>query len=648
MEKALFYGLSDVTLCDDFFLHYKNKIALEVIFDQWDILCNKKENAQGHSVVNFEICAGIKSGEFQGMVFQDSDFYKWLEAAGNILAKNKNAGADILAKDKREKLLGLVEYSIMLLEKSQQKDGYINTYFLLKQPNRKFTNLTDAHELYCAGHFFEAVVSVYSAIKSEKLLLIANRFATLLVNTFGEDIGQIRASDGHEEIELALIKLYELTKNEKYFQLACFFLNTRGTQPNFFVSEIEGNKGANIWSNWYQNDIRVDSGKLVYLQAHKPIAEQSEAVGHAVRVTYLMTAMAAAVQEKSDKLMKAVQNIWKNIVSTQMYITGGVGQTNIGEAFTKSYDLPNTTAYSETCAAIGMAMTAKRMLENEQNSCYAQILEREMFNGIISGISYDCKKYFYVNPLEVNPIRENMVGLEYVKQNRQEWHGCACCPPNLSRFLTSVETYIFSKLGRTLFVNQLISSTLNSGGDNVEICTVRGEKYSSTITIKQATNFDTIAIYVPQFVQNQLIAINHKVSPKIIDGFTYIKVKTNDKIVITGNVRPKFIRCNEKVTANAGKVAVMFGEFVMCCEQIDNGSNLHNLFIDEASPLEVVSYDPIMIKARGVKYIGGDMNLYFDEVKNPTIPQDIIFSPYYYWNNRSSGEMAVWINKSLF
>lgn len=324
---------------DEFWGRYIKLVQDVVIPYQYEALHDRVPEAEpSHAIANFEIAAGRKSGEFKGWVFQDSDVAKWLEAVGYSLSIRRDPELERQADE-----------VIDLVGEAQQPDGYLDTYFIVKEPGKRWTNLQDCHELYCAGHFIEAAVAYYEATGKDKLLNIVRRLVDHIADVFGPEEGKLKGYDGHQEIELALVKLYRLTGEKKHLELSSFFIDQRGQEPNFLRKEWEERGQVTHWSG------KTDKTDLAYLQAHLPVREQSVAVGHSVRAVYMYTAMADLAAHTGDQsLREACERLWHNMTRKQMYITGGIGSTHHGEAFTFDYDLPNDTVYAETCASIGL------------------------------------------------------------------------------------------------------------------------------------------------------------------------------------------------------------------------------------------------------------------------------------------------------
>lgn len=378
---------------------------------------------------------------FYGFVFQDSDFFKWIEAVGYSLAQHADPELEAIA-----------DGAIDIVCAAQQEDGYLNTYYIINGRDATFSNLRDLHELYCFGHLIEGAVAYYQATGKEKLLRAAQRYADFVADTFGPEEGKCKGYPGHEIAEMALVRLYEVTGEQKYLDLSRFFIDQRGTRPYYFDQEhpeaVQPGREAEL--------------RYAYHQADRPVREQTEAVGHAVRAVYLYSGMADVARHTRDpELYRACERLWDDITERKMYITGGIGSTHLGEAFSFAYDLPNDTAYAETCASIGLVFFARRMLEIRPQAKYADVMERALCNGILSGMALDGKSFFYVNPLEVCPEACKKDERKFhVKPVRQKWFGCACCPPNLARLLSSIASYAYTETANTLFVHLYVGSEI--------------------------------------------------------------------------------------------------------------------------------------------------------------------------------------------
>lgn len=642
-------SLKDFSLNDSFWSHYLDLVRKTVIPYQWDALNDRIPDAEpSYAVRNFRIAAGMEEGEFRGLVFQDSDVAKWLEAVGYSLQTHPDLELEKIADE-----------LIDIIEKAQQPDGYLNTYFILKEPGKRWTNLHECHELYCAGHMMEAAVAYYEATGKRKLLDVMCRFADHIDSVFGNELGKIRGYDGHQEVELALVKLYRVTGNENYLKLSQFFIDERGQEPNFFVEEWEKRNKISHWGKG-----AGPRPHLPYNQAHKPVREQDVAVGHSVRAVYMYTAMADLAAESGDSgLLQACTRLWNNIVSKQMYITGGIGSTHHGEAFTFDYDLPNDTVYAETCASIGLIFFAHRMLQIDVNSIYADVIERALYNIIPASIARDGKSFFYVNPLEVWPEAcEKDPGKHHVKPVRQKWFGCACCPPNIARLLASLGQYIYSVKENTIYTHLYIGGEVEVETSEGNIRMKQDSRYPwegmVKIQIEAAPSKElTVALRIPSWCRQWDVQVNGKgvdFEGKVSNGYIMLERvwKKGDWISLHLSMPVEILQANPKVRANAGKIAIQRGPIVYCIEEADNGSNLSAISIAVNNKMTVKFDEDFQ---GGVVTIQGDAfrseendweNKLYQPVGIKEKPVRFTAIPYYLWGNRSPGEMQVWIRKN--
>ncbi len=640
-------SLKNVQINDKFWSRYIKLVEDVAIPYQWEAINDRVEDAEpSHAIKNFRIAAGLEDGEYYGMVFQDTDIAKWLEAVGYSLQKKPNPDLEQIADE-----------TIDLIGKAQHKDGYLNTYFTVKEPGRRWTNLEECHELYTAGHMIEAAVAYYKGTGKRKFLDIMCRFADYIDSVIGAEHGKMRAYDGHEEIELALIKLYEVTNEERYLKLSKFFIDERGTEPYYFTDEFKKRDGKSHWGG-------TDNMDRKYLQTHLPVRKQTKADGHAVRAMYLYSGMTDVVAKTGDEeLLQACKTLWNNTVSKRMYITGGIGSAAQGEAFTCDYDLPNDSAYSETCAAIGLIMFAHRMLKIESNNKYSDIMEKALFNNLLSGMSLDGKSFFYVNPLEVWPDAcINNPTLKHVKHVRQKWYACACCPPNVVRLLTSLGEYIYSKDDNTIFTHLYIQGEADVELDSCKVKINQKTNYpwngdiKISVSVSEAQEF-VMALRIPGWCRNSSISVNGEsinVSDVVKDGYAYIKRlwQNGDLIEINLDMPIEIMQSNPNVRANAGKVAITRGPVVYCIEEPDNGENLPAISLS-LNPKFKLEFDEnllngvVVIKGEGFRTDESDWDetvLYRPFNCNKKVV-NITAIPYYSWGNRKSGEMLVWIRK---
>ncbi len=428
--------------------------------------------------------------KFYGFVFQDSDFAKWIEAVGYSLINHPDPELERAADE-----------AIDVVCAAQAENGYLDTYYIINGMDRIFTNLRSHHELYCFGHLTEGAISYAQATGKDKLLKAAMRYADFICTKFGPEEGKCKGYPGHEIAEMALARLYELTGEEKYLDLACFFLDMRGRKPYYFDAEEKER------ADYEGRPYKEPGGELRYMyhQAHMPVREQSEAVGHAVRAVYLYSGMADIARLKEDEEMfAACKRLWDSITKEKLYITGGIGGTHIEEAFSFPYDLPNDTAYSETCAAIGLAFFARRMLEIEADSRYGDCMELALYNTVPAGMALDGKSFFYVNPLEVLPEAcKKDPRKRHVTPIRQKWFGCACCPPNIARIVSSLGAYIYTRNEDTLYTHLYVGSelSLSLGGRDIDVKTESSFPWDGdvrfTIHTADGTAHGTFAFRIP-------------------------------------------------------------------------------------------------------------------------------------------------------
>ncbi|MBE5809216.1 MAG: glycoside hydrolase family 127 protein, partial [Clostridiales bacterium] len=378
--------LQNVTIDDRFWTRTRETVRVEGIPYQWKALNDLIEDAEpSYCMRNFRIAAGKQKGEHAGCVFQDSDIAKWLEGAAFTLRWHPDP-----------ELEATMDSAIDEIVDAQQPDGYLDTYYIINGLDKRWTNLKDHHELYCAGHLLEAAVAYYQVTGKRKLLDAMIRYMDYIDTVLGPEEGKLKGYPGHPVLEMALMRLYDITKDPKHLKMAKYFVDQRGQSPLFFKDEDERNHNKFYWDRSYF--------QYQYYQAGKPVREQMDAEGHSVRAMYLYSGMADVARESGDQtLVEACKRLWKSTVQKRMYVTGAIGSSEYGEAFTFDYDLPNDTIYGESCAAIGLVFFARRMLTLEAKGEYADVMERALYNGVISGMQLDGKKFFYVNPLEVLP-----------------------------------------------------------------------------------------------------------------------------------------------------------------------------------------------------------------------------------------------------
>lgn len=643
----------NITISDTFWGYYRDIVRKKMIPYQWDVLndrVNIKIEAErnddtiptekSHAMENFKIAAGLKKGHHYGWVFQDSDVYKWLEAVAYSLAETMDI-----------KLKQVADEVVDIIAQAQAEDGYLSTYFTIEAPHRKFKCLAESHELYCAGHFMEAAVAYHLATGNIKVLDVACKLADCIDRNFGSEAGKIHGYDGHEEIEIGLLKLYRITAEERYLKLSKYFLMKRGTLPEFLMEQRKQEAGEPLI-------VGMERWPLSYYQIHKPVLQQESAEGHAVRLVYLCTAMADLAAETNDaRFYQACQNIWRNIVDKRMYITGGIGSTVHGESFTSDYDLPNDTMYCETCASIGLIFFAQRMLENEANGEYADVMERALYNTVLAGMSLDGTHFFYVNPLEINPKKiKKDPSKGHVKTKRPEWLGCSCCPPNQARLIASIDQYIYTVKEQSVYANLFINSESELHLSDGVLHIIQSSDYPWDGKIAFHLHYEgsgqpIFALRIPGWAKSYVLSRNGKrIAAQVENGYVYFQGDFQDESInLDIDMEPMMWTANPKVTSAQGKVAIQRGPIVYCAEEVDNGEHLSLLSVAKhAKMLNVYEKQKLggihTLEVEGYRDENIDSCLYrpgnwSENLQSITIKM----IPYYAWANRGENEMSVWL-----
>ncbi|PDT26223.1 hypothetical protein CO660_29235 [Rhizobium sp. L9] len=563
-------------------------------------------------------------------MFWDSDLGKSIETIAYSLYRRPNP-----------KLEARADEIIDMYERMQDKDGYLNAWFQRVEPSRRWTNLRDHHELYCAGHLMEAAVAYYQATGKRKLLDIMCRYADYMIKVFGHGEGQIPGYCGHEEIELALVKLARVTGEKKYLDLSKYFIDERGTEPHFFTAEAarDGRSAADFHQKTYE-----------YGQAHLPVREQTKVVGHAVRAMYLYSGMAdIATEYKDDSLTAALETLWDDLTTKQMYITGGIGPAASNEGFTDYYDLPNDTAYAETCASVGLVFWASRMLGRGPNRRYADIMEQALYNGALPGLSTDGKTFFYDNPLE-----------SAGKHHRWKWHHCPCCPPNIARLVTSIGSYMYAVADDEIAVHLYGESTARLKlANGAELALEQRTNYpwdgavAFTVKLAKPARF-ALSLRIPDWAEGATLSVNGAMldlGAHVRDGYARIDREwaDGDKVAVylPLALRPQY--ANPKVRQDAGRVALMRGPLVYCVETTDNGEDLNTIVL----PRDLSAAETVVLKDLN-DAVALDLKVEREETSNwgtslyRKAPAErrvatARFVPYHLWDNRAPGEMLVWV-----
>ncbi len=550
--------------------------------------------------------------------FYDSDVAKWIEAVAYLLTDNREKYAELEA---------FCDKLIAHILRNQREDGYFNSYYLQIEPENIFTN-RDRHELYCMGHYIEAAVAYDAATGKHEFLEAAKKMAECINRIFIVERSAPFATGGHEELKIALMRLYDYTGDEKYLGMAKHFIYARGN------NELDIGKYCDFGNEYYHQD-------------NAPAVDMDEANGHAVRACYYYSAMAHYAKRAGDeKILSACKKIYENITNKKMYITGGIGSTRSGESFATAYTLPNSTAYSESCAAIALMFFCQNMLMNDRDARYSDTIERILYNGFLSSTSINGKAFFYENPLEINLSERNIETCikEHGRQRfpisqRVEVFSCSCCPPNINRVMASISRYACTEENDRIYVEQFMASKLEDQG--LEIIT--DFPHSGNITLKgEGYKYNKLAIRVPYWCDDY----SFSVSASFENGYAVFDVNDNFEINISYPMSTKFVWANTKVFSDIGKVALTYGPIVYCLEGIDNGGTLTDLFVDTESEITFKKSDfqplPELV-CNGVRVVSS--NSLYSKVRPTEEAVKLTFIPYYTFANRDEQNMQVWVNE---
>jgi len=561
-------------------------------------------------------------------IFWDSDVAKWVEAASYSLATHPD-----------QALAGMLQEVVDLIVAAQQPDGYLNVHFTVVEPEKRWSNLRGWHELYSAGHLIEAAVAHHQATGSRALLDCLCRYADYIGTVFGTRPGQKRGYCGHEEIELALVRLYRATGERRYLDLATYFVNERGQKPCYFAQEAQarGEQPGDDFST---------------LQAHLPVREQTEVVGHAVRAMYLYSAMADLAGETRDEsLLAACRRLWDNLTLRRMYVTGGIGSWRRNEGFTSDYDLPNETAYAETCAAIGLVFWAHRMLQLECDGRYADVMERALYNGVVSGVSLDGTRFFYENPLA-----------SLGDHHRQDWFRCACCPPNLARLLASLGQYVYMVSEDSLAVHLYVQGEAQGEVAGVPVAIRQETDYpwqgQADLTLEPASPVDfTLRLRMPAWCDDWKLWVNGRQTEVPVEaGYSVISRtwQPGDRVKVLMGMPAARIVAHPAVAPDRGLIALQRGPLVYCLEDVDHEVPVQAIALprqawltptwqpDLLGGVMVLETEEALAPAPGA----WDRALYQSAKAVPMQPARLRAVPYCTWDNREPGGMVVWLREA--
>ena len=559
-------------------------------------------------------------------IFWDSDIAKWIESAAYLLHDQRDP-----------KIEALVDECVDKIEAHQRADGYFNIHFDTVEPENRFTRYTD-HELYDLGHLLEAAIAYKEATGKDKLLKLLIKYVDLVDRVFRVERKAAFDTPGHEEIELALFKLYQETGEERFLTLMRYFIDMRG--------------------NSSRDKTYAGLGQNSYSQAHLPVRAQLTAEGHSVRACYLYSGMADLAWQDDDlDLKRACEALFDNIATRRMYITGGVGSSHIGEAFTYDYDLMNRTAYAETCAALALALFARRMSRLDPKGKYADVAELALYNGMLAGISLDGESFFYENPLEAHPklFRQNLRYREFRDHlpeiQRKRVFDCSCCPPNLLRVFGSIGDFAFTESADTLYVHHYMSLEAETGFGRVTMQTEYPYEGDVKLELGKAGRY-TVAVRIPGWAKGYALkAAGEGVTAKPVGGYVYIEREwaAGDVIELALEMAVRRVQAHPAVHEDCGRVAIMRGPLVYCAEEQDNGENLKDILLPGASAFregwnEALDVPTLKADALRRKW-PEDAPLYIQDWDEQREAVELTLIPYYAWANRGEGEMLVWIGK---
>lgn len=617
MKTVDFIPFQSVTLTDGF---WKSRSDLNKTVSLSNVRKRFEESGR-FDALRFNYLKNGKKPHF----FYDSDVAKWMEAVAYLLEQDPDSVREHEA---------LCEELIDCMERAQREDGYLNSEHQQIDPHLIFQN-RDRHELYCAGHLIEAAIAYHKATGRDRFIKMMERYCDLIERVFLVEDSAEFVTPGHEEIELALIKLYKHTKNEKYLNMARFFLEKRGNNDK---------------------DKPIYEDNLFGSQDDVDIRHLESANGHCVRALYLYSGIADLAAETDDSLLfENLEKVFADITNGKMYITGGVGSTPTTESFTVPYDLPNRTAYTESCCAVAMMMFASRMRRLSKQAKYGHLSERVLYNAMLSSTSLDGKSFFYENPLEI-ALEE--YGREVAVPQRRRAHlpitqrlevfGCSCCPPNINRFFAHLGDYICVNEGDALCIEQYISAKMDTPHGHITI-TEEYAKEGKAKIVGHSYTAKTISLRVPEWCKNLTVLLNGKtVTPEIREGYAYFAVGENFSIELDFHISLFFVCANPMVRDNVGRMALLRGPVVYCMEGVDNGKRLSRIEILPdalANATEALDFHGLYSVTLDAYRLKDTQALYFDAAESAIEKLQIKCIPYFAFANRGESDMQVWIRR---
>lgn len=562
-------------------------------------------------------------------MFWDSDFGKSIEAAAYALYRQPDPNLE-----------ARVDAIVEAYARLQAPDGYLNSWYLRMEPEKRWTNLRDCHELYNAGHLIEGAVAYYHATGKRRFMDILARYADHIASVFGPGEGQKRGYCGHPEVELALVRLARATGERRYLDLARFFIDERGQSPHYFDIEMRarGETMADYHFATYE-----------YNQSHLPVRDQRAVVGHAVRAAYLYSGMADIATEYGDtSLLPALESLWAHLTKRNLYVTGGFGPSADNEGLTFDYDLPNDTAYQETCASVALVFWANRMLGLGAVGRYGDIMEQALYNGALVGLSQDGTRFFYDNPLESRG-----------QHHRWIWHRCPCCPPNIARLVASVGSYIYGVADDTVAVHLYCESEATVAVSGTKLSLHQATRYPDDgkieITLDPATPAEfTLALRIPGWARRAALRLNGvpvDLASHVVDGYARLTRRwtKGDRVTLEIDMPVETVHAAPEVGADQGRVALMRGPLVYCLEEVDNGPALNSLVLKGRGNFVCEAVDGlagvVAVAGEAIRETSPEPEVLYSREAPARTSTRIKAVPYYAWDNRAGGEMLVWIRQ---
>jgi len=639
--KAL--KIRNALITGGFWAERQRMAAHKTIWEQLEILkghrngCSTEINS--HAIENFRIAAGLSDRPYLGTVCNDSEVGKWIEAAAYSL---KHFPDEELEKE--------VDKLVDLIVKAQMPDGYLNTYFQVLYPRQRFMHFGFNCELYNMGHLMEAAVAYYEVTGKIKFLDSMCALANLLCKEMGPGEKQLHVYDGHAEIELGLLALYKATGTEKYLDLAEYFVKERGKQPSFLLTEPPLHEtDPSILDKWFGLD---------HHQAHKPVENQRRADGHAVKATYLFSAVEELNllgRDQEGKLMLASDQVWTNMTRHRMYITGAIGSQGYGERFTVDDDLPSDHAYAETCASVGIAMWGNRMLRRRHDSQISDTIETALYNGILVGWSLDGARYNYTNILHCkNEVMRYRKDQQYLSLYRKLWYECACCPSNLLRVVCNIEKYLVSASADTLYLDSYapLEVEFDHEGKTGKLSISTCYPYEGRVAIKYVSEDPScfhLALRLPAWCDSCCVFVNQQsVKYELNHGYMILDRvwRPDDEVMLDMQMQIEYYESAPQMWDIAGKAAIKRGPLVYCVESIDNGGSLCGLSLAVTGNTVMRWGDHELagiplIEVQG--YRRNDSGKPYEKLSEKVVPCTITAIPYFAWGNRGMTDMDVWL-----